>query len=296
MSMQFTKATRKKARLRLAITGPSGCGKTEGALKVATGLGGRTAAIDTEHDSASLYSDRFDFDSLSLAPPYSPERFIEAIKAAEKAGYNNLIIDSLSHVWNGSGGCLEINDSLAAAKYKGNTWSAWNETTPRYRRLVDCILASPMHIIATMRSKTETVQGEGKKIIKLGMKAEQRDGLEYEFTTVLDLEHESHMALASKDRTRLFHEPRQLNEDVGQMLLAWLENGETVVDRNTSMLAEISAATSLDALKVITDRIKAELQAANDGAAWKQIILPAATAKSAQLTTANAEGEEQCAA
>lgn len=296
MSMQFTKATRKKARLRLAITGPSGSGKTEGALKVATGLGGKIAAIDTEHDSASLYSDRFDFDSMSLPPPYTPERFIEAIGIAEKAGYNCLIIDSLSHVWNGSGGCLEINDTLAAAKYKGNTWSAWNETTPRYRKLVDRILSSPMHIIATMRSKTETVQGEGKKIIKLGMKAEQRDGLEYEFTTVLDLEHESHMALASKDRTRLFHEPRQLNEDVGQMLLAWLENGETVVDRNTSMLAEIAAATNLDALKVITDRIKAELQAANDGAAWKQIILPAATAKSGQLTTASAEGEEQCAA
>lgn len=240
--MKFSKATRKKARLRLAITGPSGSGKTEGALRVATGLGGPIAVIDTEHESASLYSDRFEFDSLSLTAPYTPERYIEAITEAEKAGYAVLIIDSMSHVWNGSGGCLEINERIANARYKGNTWSAWNETTPRYRALIDKILASSLHIIATMRSKTETVQGEGKKIMKLGMKAETRDGMEYEFTTVIELEHDSHCATASKDRTRLFNgDPRPLSTETGEMLLNWLESGEATPEPQQPQKAELPA-------------------------------------------------------
>lgn len=230
--MQFQKAERKKARLRLGLTGPSGSGKTYGALLVANGIGGNIAVIDTEHDSASLYAGMADmpaFDTLNLAPPYTPERFVEAIKAAEDGGYAVLIIDSVTHEWSGAGGCLEINDNLAKSKFKGNTWSAWNETTPRHRKFVDAILRSPLHIIATMRSKTETAQTEEngrKKVVKLGMKAEQRDGSEYEYTTVLDIVHEGHYALASKDRTGLFlGDPQPLSVDTGRMILAWLENG-----------------------------------------------------------------------
>ncbi len=225
--MKFEKAVRKKARLRLGLTGPSGSGKTWSALELATGIGGPIAVIDTEHESASLYSDRFDFDTLNLAAPYSPERFIEAIRAAEKAGYKTLIIDSLTHEWSGPGGCLEINDMLASARYKGNTWSAWSETTPRHRALLDVIIASPMHIILTLRSKTETVQGEGKKVMKLGLKSEMRDGFEYELTTVLDIGHESHAATASKDRTGLFtgRDPFQITAETGKALMQWLDAG-----------------------------------------------------------------------
>ena len=129
MGMTFTKATRKRSKLRLAVGGPSGSGKTTAALRIAKGLGGRTALIDTERGSASLYSTDFDFDVLDLDPPYEPERFIEAIKSAEAAGYDNLIIDSGTHVWDGAGGLLEANEKLAVAKYKGNTWSAWSDTT-----------------------------------------------------------------------------------------------------------------------------------------------------------------------
>ena len=105
--MKFHKAVRKRAKLRLAITGPSGSGKTYGALLLAKGIGGKVAVIDTEHGSASLYSHLCEYDTLELEPPYSPERYIDAIKAAESAGYDVIIIDSATHEWNGAGGCLE---------------------------------------------------------------------------------------------------------------------------------------------------------------------------------------------
>lgn len=232
----FKKAERKQARLRLALTGPSGSGKTYSALQLAIGLGGPIAVIDTEHESASLYADLTDFDVMGLSAPYSPERYIEAIKAAEAGGYSTLIIDSYSHEWVGSGGCLEINDTIAKQRYKGNTWSAWNETTPRHRKLVDTILTSPLHIICTMRSKTETVQGEGKKILKLGMKSEQRDGSDYEFTVVLDLLHDGNVAVATKDRTRLFDQPEVVSPDTGRRLLAWLNDGKSQADLQAAAL------------------------------------------------------------
>src|SRR4051812_16333760 len=187
-AMTFTKATRKRSKLRLAVGGPSGSGKTTAALRIAKGLGGRVALIDTERGSASLYSDQFEFDVLELDPPYTPERFIAAIDAAESAGYDVCIIDSATHVWDGAGGCLEMNEKLAVAKYKNNTWSAWSETTPRYRAFIDRLLQSRMHVIITMRSKTETVQTSDKKVAKVGMKLEMRSGIEYEFTVVFELE------------------------------------------------------------------------------------------------------------
>ncbi|HAT8010960.1 TPA: ATP-binding protein [Providencia stuartii] len=254
--MKFVKALRKKAKLRLALTGPSGSGKTYGALEIAKGLGGKTAVIDTEKGSASLYSDRFDFDVLELDPPFTPERFIEAIGAAQEAGYDNLIIDSITHEWSGSGGCLELLDGIAKAKYRGNTWSAWSDITPRHNAFLDAILRSDLHIIATMRSKTETAQvdkGNGKKgVDKLGMKPEQRDGVEYEFTTVLDLNHETHTAMASKDRTGLFSnaEVIQLNELTGKKLMDWLNDGRTKAEVDLSHFTDIAMeAQDMDVLK-----------------------------------------------
>ena len=239
--MKFQKAQKKKSKLRLALTGPAGSGKTWGALQIAKGLGGSIAVIDTEHGSASLYEHIVAFDVLELQAPYSPERFIEAINAAESAGYETLIIDSSTHEWSGQGGCLEINEDIAKSKFRGNTWSAWNETSARHRKFVDRILQSNMHVITTIRSKTETAQQESitgkKQVVKLGMKAEQRDGLEYEFGLVLDIIHDGHYATASKDRTGLFvdKDPKPITEETGKILLNWLNSGaeptpELVID------------------------------------------------------------------
>jgi hypothetical protein len=259
----FKKAQRSQAKLRLAIAGPSGSGKTYSSLLMASGIGGKIAVIDTEHGSASLYADLVDFDVMELHAPYSPERYIEAIEAAEKAGYDVLVIDSYSHEWTGAGGCLEINDSTAKARYKGNTWSAWSETTPRHRKLVDKILTSPLHIICTMRSKTETAQGENKKVVKLGMKSEQRDGAEYEFTVVLDLVHDGNMAVASKDRTRLFQHPELISRDTGKRLQAWLNCGESQSERKASRLDEfVSQAAGIDDPESLKSAF---------GAAWREL-------------------------
>jgi len=227
MSATFKKAERKKAKLRLGLTGPSGSGKTYSALLLARQLGKKIAVIDSESGSASLYTHLCDFDVLEMQAPYTPEKYMEAYKAAEEAGYDVCITDSITHEWSGPGGCLEINEKLAQAKYKGNTWSAWNETTPRHRKLLDTIISSNMHMIVTLRSKTETVQGEGKKVYKVGMKSEQRDGFEYELTVVLDITHEGHAALASKDRTGLFtgKDPAPITDATGKALLNWLNSG-----------------------------------------------------------------------
>ena len=228
----FQKATRQQARLRLGITGPSGSGKTYSALLLARGIGGKIACIDTEQGSASLYAHLADFDTLNLEPPYRPERFVEAVRSAEAAGYNVLVIDSITHEWNGSGGCLELVDEVGRAKFRGNNWSAWSEITPRHRAFLDAVLHSKMHVIVTLRSKTETAQvedGGRKKVVKLGMKSEQRDGFEYELTTVLDLSHDGHFATASKDRSGLFSDkdPERITTATGQRLLAWLNSGAT---------------------------------------------------------------------
>lgn len=289
--MAFTKAVRSKAKLRLALTGPSGAGKTWGALQIAKSLGGRVACIDTENGSASLYSDKFDFDVMTLSAPYSPERYIDAIKEAEAAGYDVLVIDSTTHEWSGVGGCLEINEKTAQAKFRGNTWSAWNETTPRHRKFIDAMLQSKMHIIATGRSKTETSQteeGGKKKVVKLGMKTEQREGFEYEFTVVLDLTHDGHFALPSKDRTGLFAgDPQPITEETGKRLLAWLESGAEPPKLEEKLLADhmagIEAADSLESLKSAFSSAYRTAESMKDSHAMA-VLTDAKDARKAQLT------------
>ncbi len=258
----FKKAERKQAKLRLGLTGPSGSGKTYAALVLARNIGKKVAVIDTENGSASLYTHLADFDVIDMQKPYSPERFIEYIKAAEAGGYDCLIIDSITHEWSGPGGCIEINETLAASKYRGNTWSAWSETTPRHRKMLDAIVASPMHIILTIRSKTETAQvddGGRKKVVKLGMKTEQRDGLEYELSVVLDIVHEGHFAVASKDRTGLFtdKDPAKISDDTARRLMNWLNSGAELKPEPPAP-AEKSAAynaakDALDKCKTVDD-------------------------------------------
>lgn len=287
--MKFEKAMRKKAKLRLALTGPSGSGKTYSALLVAKGIGGKIAVIDTEKGSASLYSDVAEFDVLELDPPFSPERFIEAITAAEQAGYETLILDSITHEWSGVGGCLELVDTIAKTKFRGNTWSAWSEINPRHRLFLDSILRSPMHIIATMRSKTETAQVEEngrKKVAKLGMKSEQRDGVEYEFTTVLDIGHETHHAIASKDRTKLFSnsDPLILNEDTGKKLLEWLESGANPQEEALKQfVADASAAESMESLKPLFEEVWRTLRGTELQAKSKEVY----DARKSELETDN---------
>jgi hypothetical protein len=277
MAVQIRKARRSATKLRLLLTGPSGSGKTYGGLLISKGLGAkRVIVIDTEQGSSDLYDRLLPFDVIDLQPPFTPEAYIEAIDAAEKAGADVIVIDSISHEWNGKGGCLELVDELARAKYRGNTWSAWSELTPRHRAFIDRMLRSSAHIIATGRSKTETAQveeGGRKKVVKLGMKLESRDGAEYEFTTVLDLVHDGHFAVASKDRTGLFGgDPKPITASTGAAFAEWLSGAESapaavtekVKPANDGIVAkaivQIARATTRDDLEVIRSRVDARLQ------------------------------------
>ncbi|WP_425057641.1 hypothetical protein SCACP_21600 [Sporomusa carbonis] len=226
----FRKAERRKSKLRLGISGPSGAGKTYSALAIASGLAPweKIAVIDSENGSADLYAQLGDYSVLTLTPPYTPEKYIEAIKAAEQEGFEVIIIDSLTHAWAGEGGILDQQGKATDTKYRGNSWSAWREFTPKHNQLVETMLKSKCHIIATMRSKIEYIQTEenGKKRIqRIGMSPIQRDGMEYEFTVFLDLSLE-HIATATKDRTSMFDgQYFKPDQGTGRALLTWLNSG-----------------------------------------------------------------------
>jgi hypothetical protein len=223
----FRKAERKKAKLRLGILGPAGSGKTYSSLLIAQGLNGSVALIDTEHGSGELYANLIDYDVATLNPPFTPQRYIELIKNAEEAAYNTLIIDSLSHAWSGEGGVLDMHDKASASVR--NSFAAWREVTPHHNNLVETMLQSSLHIIATMRTKTayEVVEDNGKaKPVKVGLAPVQREGMDYEFTVVFDLSIDKHIATASKDRTGLFDGQHFVpSEETGRALLDWLETG-----------------------------------------------------------------------
>lgn len=267
--MTFKKAERKKAKLRLALCGPSGSGKTYSALQIAIGLGGKIAMIDTEHHSGELYSHLTDYDVAPLVAPYSPERYVELILQAEKAGYDVLIIDSLSHAWAGEGGVLDMVDKAAKATRSQNSYTAWRYVTPEHNRLVDALLKSKMHIITTIRTKTDyetSTDEKGKmKVQKVGLAPVQREGLDYEFTTVLDLSIDGHIATASKDRTGIFDNKFVLpSPETGGMLLDWLNSGtgeEEIVSRILSLgFDKLNAAENFEDLKKSYAEVWTELK------------------------------------
>lgn len=238
----FKKANKAACKARVAAFGPSGAGKTFTALRIATGLGKRIAVIDTERGSASKYSDRFAFDTCELTDR-TIGGYVQAMKAAAAAGYDVLIIDSLTHGWHE---LLQEVEKLAQAKYRGNTWSAWSEGTPKQKLMVDALLDYPGHVIATMRSKTEwnvgSTASSNVKPIRVGLAPEQGKGIEYEFDLLLELSTE-HVANVLKDRTgkyqdKLIDKP---GEDFGRELAAWLSEGEPAAARPYAPAVEATA-------------------------------------------------------
>lgn len=232
MAVQFTKAIKEKSRLRMALIGPSGSGKTYTALRVGAQLknGGRVAVIDTERGSASKYADLFDFDVLELET-FSPVTYVEAIKAAESAGYSVLVIDSLSHAWSGKEGALEQVDRVTARSQSRNSYAAWRDVTPMHNALIDAMIQSRCHIIATMRTKTDYVLEKDERTgktapRKIGLAPVQRDGMEYEFDVVGDLDIDNNF-IVSKTRCPALHGQviNKPGEDLATLLNTWLTDG-----------------------------------------------------------------------
>ncbi len=259
-AFEIHRATKCRAKLRLGMSGPAGSGKTYSALLIAHGLGGPIGMIDTEHGSGDLYADLLPegYDVLQLTPPFTPARYIEAIHALEDAGVQTLIVDSLSHAWTGEGGSLDRHGKIADRS--GNSWQAWRQVTPEHNALVEALLQSPCHVIATMRAKTEYVQEKddrtGRQVVrKIGLAPVMRDGIEYEFTIFMELDSQ-HLAHVGKDRTRLFDGMiLRPDEQVGRDLLAWLDSGAQEPVRiglheaqRQALLDAIKASDNLDEL------------------------------------------------
>ena len=226
----FKKATRKGSHIKLAITGPSGSGKTYSALRLARGLvpNGNIALIDTENESSSLYSTEFDFDVSAVEAPYTIDKLINPVKYVLSNSYDVLIIDSATHFWNG---VLEYKNQLD--KRGGNSFTNWNDANKHYELMLRAILFSKIHVIACMRSKMEYVleqNDKGKHVPqKVGMAPIMRDGVEYEFTTVFDLD-TSHQAMVSKDRTQLFVDKIfHITEETGVAIRNWI--GDSTINR-----------------------------------------------------------------
>jgi len=252
----FRKAERRQAKLKIAITGPSGSGKTFSALLIAAGIGKRIAVVDTENKSASLYADvgtgplkGIAFDILEIDPPYTIPRYLEAIELAEKEGYDVLILDSISHAWAGEGGLLDKKGALDQ-RAGSNSYANWATITPEHERFKARILQSDLHIICTMRSKQDYIleQNEKGKSVpkKVGLAPIQRDGMEYEFTTVLDLAMDHH-AIASKDRTSLFDgQVFKPTRDTGKKIMAWLLEGKPILKPEVAAAPATTAAKTPD--------------------------------------------------
>ena len=247
--MELRKAERKQAKIKMGLQGPSGSGKTMSALLIAFGMTGdwsKIVVIDTENHSADLYAHLGDFQVLPISQPFEPEKYTEAIGICENAGMEVIIIDSISHEWEGKGGILDIHGAMM-----GNSFTNWAKVTPRHNNFVQKILQSPCHVIATIRSKQDYVLSEknGKMVPeKVGLKGVTREGLDYEFTLVFDLDIK-HQAAASKDRTGMFMDKPSfmISDKTGERINRWCLSGKSV----DSVINMINDAINVEQLREI---------------------------------------------
>lgn len=241
MQLQIQKAQRNKAKIKIGLQGASGSGKSMSALLLAYGLCNsweKIVVIDSENNSAHLYSHFGGYNVIGISAPFNPEKYIEALALTVKAGMEVVIIDSISHEWEGVGGIIDLHGSMT-----GNSFTNWNKITPRHNAFVNAILQSPVHVLTTIRTKQDyvLVEKNGKQVPeKVGLKGITRDGMDYELTIVFDLDIK-HNATVSKDRTGIFSNETEfkITADVGRRILDWCNTGgELSVPSNRNIQAE----------------------------------------------------------
>lgn len=286
MAGMFKKATRKRTRLRLGLCGPSGAGKTYTGLRLAFALAeargkeegrpGRVAVIDSESGSASKYAGEspdgvpWNFDVVELVN-FSPDRYTEALGAAGVEKFDVVLVDSLSHAWEGKDGALEMVDRKAGQSQSGNSFTAWKEVTPMHRRMVEALLTCPCDVICTLRAKTEYVIQEnekGKKVpVKIGVGAIQRSGMEYEFDVFGELD-QSHILTVTKTRCSALDGVSVVKPGPGfaAPLIAWLMTGEVVEVGQASVKNEDAAERTRLVEAIMLDRVRIGWDAAKFGA------------------------------
>ena len=275
-------AKREQVKTKVLLMSPSGAGKTYSALRLAKGMGGRTLLIDTEARRGLYYADEFDYEYVELKEvlqkdddykdykeilprinePFAPENYIALIRYAVDNGFNNLIIDSLTHEWNAKGGILDTKNKMPGA----NDFTKWKTLTPRHDAFIYEILHSPINVIATVRGKDEYIleDKDGKKQPKkIGLGAVQRDGMEYEYTITFNIDQETHVAYPQKDNTHLF-EGRydMLSEKDGAALVAWANKGETNASKDKSYQNKKDEPLTDDGQETELDEIKSQINTA----------------------------------
>ena len=250
------KASKKQAKIKLALSAPTGFGKTYSALLLAKGLVGswdKIAVIDTENESADLYSDLGGYFVVPMKPPYTVDSFKQAVKSCVNEGIECVIVDSTYHYWHGKGGLLEYNSNLG-----GNSFANWAKTNPLYSDFLDTILQTNAHFICTSRKKQayEIVENNGKKSVeKKGMEDQIRDGFDYEMTIAFNIVSANHLVEVSKDRTRLFTDKQSfvITEKTGEEIKAWCETGvdeSAAITDAVTKLASCNTVDELSALKI----------------------------------------------
>lgn len=262
----FKKATKQDIFLKCALMGPAGSGKTYTALKIAKALvdvsGGEIAAIDTERGSMKKYSDLFTFDVVEF-DNYAIQNYIKAIQVAEKEGYKVLIIDSLSHAWAGKGGALEMVEVIMSRMKTHNSFVAWKEITPLQNQLIDAIIGAKMHIVVTLRTKTEYVietTEKGKAIPrKIGTAPVQRDGVEYEFDIIGDMTPENDLIITktrcSELTGRVFNKP---DKEFTDIIVNWIGANKANTKENTDEIRIKKSAPKPDKTPVKEDKQEQE--------------------------------------
>jgi len=260
MTIKFAPATRSAAKARIALAGPSGSGKTYTGLSLACRLADKVAVVDTERGSASKYAglNAWAFDTVT-PNTFSPQSLTETLAVAAGEGYGCILIDSLSHYWMGVDGMLEQVDRRAKG---GNNFSGWKEARPDERRMIDALVSYPGHVIVTLRVKTEYVIEEndrGKKVPrKVGLRPEQREGIEYEFDVIGDLDLDNTLSV-SKTRIPMLHGAviAKPGPELAETIRDWLADGEETTGPLAYRAEALDPAVTVEQLRTLHDTVKA---------------------------------------
>lgn len=264
--MQIRKAQRASAKARITLAGPSKSGKSYGALLLASGMGKKIGLIDTENGQGEIYSDEFEYDVISLRPPYTVQSYIDAINMFDKNGYDVIIVDSLSHAWFAEGGLLEKTDQAAQQSKSNNTYFAWRASTEDYNKLIQAIQNSDAHIVGTMRTKTEyALESADGKVApkKIGLKPIMRADFEYEFTINIDVDLKHNVSVQSRAGKTLALELtyKELTPAIGKQIADWFGEGRMnwePVWNKLSLALQADAKADISEFKDAIEAMKTE--------------------------------------
>ena len=227
--LEVRKAARRRRPLKMAMVGPTGGGKTYTAIKVAYEMGAQNLIlIDSERSSGEIYSDIFTnpdgsaYDHIDL-PDNDPATYIDALSLARANGNDFVIVDGISGAWSGADG--SVLEKVDRSQATGGKFGAWRDVTPLHNSLVQALIDCEVNLIVTMRVKMAyALETEGGKteVKKLGLQPVQRDGMEYEFDVVADLDLDHKLSISKTRCAAIDGKLFPNGTGLAEPLVAWL--------------------------------------------------------------------------